>query len=191
MAGLSTALVSLGPRVTLQTLDPTAVTEAPPEVRALGVFVTVLLVGGAYLWRYEPVVDRSIASSRARPLLSAAYGVATHVVILFAVFYLGARLSQFELFGRNTSVLGLVFGVAVVILVAALGFTVVGAAIVELGWGGNPWAGLVLGAGIAGGIAVAATTLAGGLWVAVVSVGIGGAVRKWLHASAVQEVGQA
>jgi hypothetical protein len=191
MAGFSTTLVSLGPRVTLQTLDPTAVTEAPPEVRAVGVFVTVLLVGGAYLWQFGPVVDRSVASSRARPLRSAAYGVAAHVVILFAVFYLGARLSQFELLGRNTAVLGLVFGVVVVILVAALGFTVVGTAIVELGWGGTPWAGLVVGASIASAIAVAASTPAGALWVAVVSVGIGGAVRKWLHASTVQEVRQA
>jgi hypothetical protein len=187
MAGLSTAFVSLGARVPLQTLDPTAVTEAPPAVRAVGVFLTVLLVGGAYLWRYEPFVDRSVASSRDRPLVSAAYGVAAHVVILLAVFYLGARLSQFELLGGNTAILGLVFGVVVVILVAALGFTVVGAAIVEIVSAPNPWTGLVIGAGIAGAIAVATSTVAGGIWVAVVSVGLGGAVRKWFHASALQE----
>lgn len=191
MAGPSTALVWLGPGVTLQTLDPTAVAAAPPEVRAVGVFLAVLLGGGALLWRYEPFVDRSVVSSRDRPLVSAAYGVAAHVVILFAVFYLGARLSQFELLGQNTAVLGLVFGAVVVMLVAALGFTVVGATIVELGWGRNPWTGLVVGAGLASGIAVAASTLAGGLWVAVVSVGIGGAVRKWFHASAVGEGGRA
>lgn len=191
MAGLSTVTVALGAGVSLQTLDPAVVLEAPPELRAVGTFLTVLALGAAYLWWDEPFVDRSIDSSWDRPLVSAAYGIAAHVVILFAAFYLGSRLSQFELFGQNTAVLGLAFGVVVVLLVAALGFTVVGGALVELGWERNRWTGLVVGAGIAGGIAVAATTVAGGLWVAVVSLGIGGAVRKWLHASAVGEARRA
>jgi hypothetical protein len=191
MAGPSTATVALDAGVSLQTLDPTAVLEAPPELRAGGVFLTILLLGGALLWWDERFVGRSIDSSRDRPLVSAAYGVAAHVVILFAAFYLAARLSQFQLLGRNTSVVGLVFGIVVVLLVAALGFTVVGATIVELSWERNPWTGLVVGAGLAGGIAVATTTLAGGVWVAVVSLGIGGAVRRWLQASIVSEAQRA
>jgi hypothetical protein len=175
-------------------LDPTAAFDAPPEVRATAAFLTVLVLGGLLVLRFGPFVDRSIDATRSRPLASTAYGVAVHLVLLFAVFYLGARLSGFELFGRSTGLLGPAFGVVSVLVTGAFGFTIVGSTVVEVGWVPDRWAGLVVGAGLAGLIAVLASSLAFAvaavLWVLVVSLGIGGAFRRWLHASAVSEVGE-
>lgn len=175
-------------------LDPTAVLDAPPEVRASVAFVTVLALGGLLVLRFGPFLERSIDATRSRPLASAAYGLAAHLVVLFAVFYLGVRLSQFELFGRSTGLLGPAFGVASMLATGALGFTVVGSTVVEVGWAPDRWAGLVVGAGLAGLVAVLASSpsVAAGavLWVLVVSMGIGGAVRRWFTASVVSEVGE-
>jgi hypothetical protein len=198
MAGPSTvgpgslaAQVVVGP---LGALDPTAVFDAPPEVRAGIAFATVLALGGLLVLRFGPFVERSIDATRSRPLASTVYGVAAHLVVLFVVFYLGVRLSRFELFGQSTGLLGPAFGVASVLATGALGFTVVGSTVVEVGWAPDRWAGLVVGAGLAGLIAVLSSSvafaLAAVLWVLVVSMGIGGAVRRWLTASAVSEVGE-
>lgn len=153
-------------------------------VRASVAFVLVLLVGGGILLRYERLVDRSIDATLARPLASLGYGVAAHLVVGFAAFYLSSQLALLTVAGQNVGGVGVLVGAVLVLLAGGLGFTVVGAAIVDV-WGGrNNWSGLVLGALIAGVVAVFDPLLAGVGWVAIVSIGIGGWARKWLHASA-------
>lgn len=153
-------------------------------VRASVAFVLVLLVGGGILLRYERLVDRSIDATLARPLASLGYGVAAHLVVGFAAFYLSSQLALLTVAGQNVGGIGVLVGAVLVLLTGGLGFTVVGAAIVDV-WGGrNNWSGLVLGALIAGVVAVFDPLLAGVGWVAIVSIGIGGLARKWLHASA-------
>jgi hypothetical protein len=186
-AATGSALTPLGVWRGTLALDPATFLDASGELRAGAAFLTVLALGGLFLVRFGPFVERSIDSSRSGPLRSTLYGLATHVVILFVVFYLSTRLSGFELFGQDTSFLGFAVGVGLVLATAAFGFTVVGSTVVEIGWAPDRWTGLVVGAGIAGAIAVATTALAAVLWVVLVSLGIGGAVRRWLHASAVQE----
>lgn len=174
--------------VPLQAGDLATVTDASGVVRASVAFVLVLVLGGAFLWRFGPFVERSIDASMDRPLRSTAYGVAAHLVVVFGGVLLASKLSQYPVFGVNPAALGLALGLFLLLLVGSLGFTVVGSTVVELGGQPSRWVGLVVGALIAGGIAVVTPTVAWVAWLVVVSMGVGGAVRKWVHASAVSDV---
>lgn len=190
MAGRSAAtalLATVDGAVPLQAVDLAAIAGASSAVRASAAFVLVLVLGGAFLWRFEPFVERSIDASMARPLASTAYGVAAHVAVGFGGVLLASKLAQYPAFGQNPAVLGLALGLGLVLVAGALGFTVVGSTVVELGGRQNRWTGLVVGAVIAGGIAVVSPKVAWIAWLVVVSVGIGGAIRKWVHASAIPE----
>lgn len=186
MAGASAAVARLA-TVPLQ-IDLAVLAETPSVVRASVAFGAVLLLGGAVLLRSESFVERSKAASMAQPLRSTAYGVAAHLVVVLAGVLLASKLAQYTVAGWNPAGAGLVAGIVLLLVVSSLGFTVVGSTVVELGQGPNRWAGLVVGAGIAGVIAVLSPTVAGVAWLVVGSIGIGGAVRKWFHASAIQEV---
>lgn len=157
--------------------------EASALVRAAVAFAFVVLVGGGIRWRAEAFVDRSIDATLDRPLVSVGYGVAALLVVGFGAVYLASQLAQITVGRRNAGSVGLLVGALAVLLACALGFTVVGGALV-LVWGGrNDWSGLALGALVAGTLAALDPFLAGVGWVAVVSLGIGGRVRTWLHAS--------
>lgn len=157
--------------------------EASALVRAAVAFVLVVLVGGGIRWRAEAFVDRSIDATLDRPLVSVGYGIAALLVVGFGAVYLASQLAQITVGRRSAGSVGLLVGALAVLLACALGFTVVGGALV-LVWGGrNDWSGLALGALVAGTLAALDPFLAGVGWVAVVSLGIGGRVRTWLHAS--------
>lgn len=168
----------------LQAVDPTGVLEAPGLVRGPIAFALVLLVGGALLWRFEPFVDRSIDASTDRPISSMAYGVAAHAVLAFVGIYLASQLGLVVVSGQSLTVVGYWVGFVSLAVAGALGFTVVGGAIVELGWERRRWHGLLVGALIAGGAGLVDPLLGGVVWLVVVSTGIGGPVRRWVHASA-------
>lgn len=193
MTGRSAAgglLATVDSTVPLQVVDPSVLAGTSSAVRAAVAFAAVLLLGGAVLWRYEPFVERSQDASMAQPLRSTVYGVAAHLVVGFAGVILAAKLAQYTVAGWNPAVVGLAVGVALLLAAGSLGFTVVGSTVVELGGGPNRWAGLVVGAGIAGVIAVLSPTLAWAAWVVVGSAGVGGAVRKWVHASAMDDLAE-
>lgn len=192
MGGLGVALVAgvavlTGGATPLQTVDPAIFSESG-AVRASLAFGLVLLFGGALLWRFEPFLERSIDSSRAKPLSSLLYGVAAHAVIAFGGVYLATQLAQVRVAGWSAGGLGILFGVLLLLLAASLGFTVIGATVVELGWEPRRWPGVVVGALIAGAIAVIDPLFGGAVWFVVVSMGIGGPIRTWLHASAVSDI---
>lgn len=168
--------------------DPGVIFDAPGPVRAVVAFALVLLLGGGLLWRYEAFVDRSIDATMSRPLSSIGYGVAAHLVIAFGAFYLTSQFAKLDVAGVNAGGIGVLVGALLVLLAAALGFTVVGATVGGLWGAGSNWPGLALGALMAGGAAVLDPLLAGVVWIAIVSAGIGGPVRKWLHASALSDV---
>lgn len=176
-------MVGLAVATPLQTVDPTLVLDQPWLVRAPVAFAVVLAIGAGLLWRYGGLVDRSIDASVDRPLSSLGYGVAAHLTIAFFGVYAASQLGQLTVSGRSLGGLGIWLGIALLAVVAALGFTVVGAAVVELRGGHRRWHGLVVGAVIAG-LAAAGDPLVGGLvWLVVVSTGIGGHVRVWFHAA--------
>lgn len=187
MAGRSAVtalLATVDGGVPLQAVDLTAVTGASSAVRAAVAFLLVLVLGGVFLWRYDSFVERSMDASMDQPLRSTAYGVAAHVVVVFGGVLLASKLAQYPIAGQNPAVVGIVLGLVLLLLVGSLGFTVVGSTVVELGGQPSRWVGLVVGALIAGGIAVVTPTVAWVAWLVVVSMGVGGAVRTWVHASA-------
>lgn len=169
--------------VLLQMVDPSTLLELPGLIRGPIAFAAVLAFGAAVLWRFDGVVERSIDASIDRPLTSLGYGIAAHATIVFAGAYLTSQFSQLTLSGRSLWPIGIWLGLVLLAFTAGLGFTVVGAAVVELGWDRPRWQGLVVGALIAG-LAGLVTPLVGALiWLVTVSTGIGGPVRSWLHAS--------
>lgn len=177
-----------GTVVPIQAVDPTAFVAASGPIRATVAFVLVSLLGGILLWRNEPFVDRSVDATLARPLLAIGYGVAAHAVIGFAAFYLASQFALVDVAGWNAGGIGLLIGWLLALSSGALGFTVVGAAVLDV-WGvRRNWSGLFVGALIAGVVVLVDPLLAGVVWVAIVSMGIGGPVRKWLHASTVGDV---
>lgn len=167
----------------LQTVDPSLLLDLPGLVRAAVAFAIVLVLGAVILWRYGGLVDRSIDASIDRPLSSLGYGVAAHATIAFFAVYAASQLAPLTLSGRSLGSVGVVAGMALLGVVAALGFTVVGSAVVELRWGRHRWHGLVLGAALAGLMAFPDPLIGGLVWLVVVSTGVGGPVRRWFHAA--------
>ncbi|HKJ58931.1 MAG TPA: hypothetical protein VKA37_06865 [Halobacteriales archaeon] len=172
--------------VPLQTASVSAILDASGPVRGLAAFVLVSVLGALLLWRYEPFVERSIDASMERPLSSLAYGVAAHAVIAFGGVYLVNQLTNLEAYGWNAGSIGVLVGLLVVLLAASLGFVVVGSTVVEFAWGQSHWYGLVVGALVAGVAGFLGSFAGGTLWFVVVSMGIGGPARNWLHADEVR-----
>ena len=169
-------------------LDPTAVFDLPGPVRGTAAFVLVLLLGGLLVRRFEPFLERSVEASMDRPLASVGYGVAAHAVIAFGGVYLANQLTQAPTGGWNAGVVGVAVGMLLALLAAALGFTVVGSTVAGLWLEERRWAGPVVGALFAGVAATLDPPIGWLLWFVVVSMGIGGPARKWLHASEGPEV---
>lgn len=174
----------------MQAVDPSALLDAPGPTRALVAFAGVLVAGGLILWRADAFLDRAIEASMARPLVSLGYGVAANAVVAFGAVYLISQLAQLEAFGQSVGVVGVLLGAAIVLLAAALGLTVVGSTVVELAWHRDHRAGLVVGALLAG-VGGLLDPLVGGLLLFVlVSMGIGGPARAWLHADEAERIAE-
>lgn len=185
MAGLSTiaggASTLTGGWLVLLAVDLIAVLDASRTVRAVAAVALVLVVGGTLFWRFESVVARSVDAAMSRPLRSTAYGVAAHAVVAFSGVLLASTFSQLPISG--SAALGPLLGLVVLLLAGGWGFTVIGASILERGGRSSRWAGLLVGAIIAGALAVVDPAVAGVGWLLVVSLGIGESVRTWFHAS--------
>lgn len=169
-------------------VDPSVVADTP-WLRSAIAFVLVVPIGAAILSRYSGLVDRSVDTSIGSPLVSVIYGVLTHLGILFVGGVLSTQLANAGL-GETALTLGttVVFG-AVYLTLAGLGFAVVGAWLVDRRGAGPRWQGLgaVAAVGAAGWLFPG---LVGALvWVVLVSVGIGGPARKWIHAEQSVEAG--
>lgn len=177
-----------GTSVPLQAVDLTAIADAPWPSRGAAAFALVLVVGGGLLWRRRAFVERSIAASTDRPLASLGYGIAAHAVIAFAGVYLASRLVRAGGLGRDAGLVGAMAGGVLMLIAAGLGFTVVGAVLAGLGGRGQGVTGAVVGAFIAGGVAAVEPSAGALAWFVVVSTGIGGPVREWVHASAGPDV---
>lgn len=181
-------IATFGGWLLLSAFDPITILSSSRLARATAAFLLVLFIGGVLLVRFHGFVGRAVDATVDRPLRSTAYGLATQAVVVFAAVLLTAKLSQFRFGGGTPAGIGILAGLGVALVVAAVGFTVVGAGIFELGGEPSPWGGLVLGAAIAGALAVADPSIAWLLWLGVAAVGIGGPVRSFVHASAIDDV---
>lgn len=193
MAGVTWCYLAGGARsfeatlTPVQAVDPTVIGDLSAPVRGLAAFLLVATLGGLMLWRYGSFVDRSLEASMARPLSSLVYGVAAHAVIVFGGVYLTNQLAQVQVQGQNAGAVGVLLGLLFVLLAASLGFIVVGTTVVSVAGEQRHWYGLLVGAGIAGVAGFLGSIVGGILWFVVVSMGIGGPARRWLHADEVAD----
>ncbi len=169
-------------------LGPDVLAEAPPPLRAGVGFLLVLGAGAALLYRYEAFIDRATDACLEKPLQAVIYGVMAHGGVVFVGGYL---LSQLARIGAGSVLVAIAASTAVglgLLALAGLGFTVVGTGITDAAGSRQPWTGLVVGAGLAAAAAVVTPVVAAALlWVVVVSVGVGGATRRWFHSDAVSQ----
>lgn len=172
----------------LLVVHPRRLLQAGPVTRAAVAFVLVVALGGLLLWWSRPLIERATSSSTTRPLYSLAHGIAAHGIVVFGTVYAANQLGPLEIGGRSAASIGLAAGVILLLVVAAFGFTVVGSIVVEYGMSRGPWAGLIVGAVIAAFSASLPPMYGGLLWLFLVSMGIGGPVRRWFHASSDAEI---
>ena len=175
--GLDQRVVPAGGLDFVQTLS------AGGPVRALVAFFVVLIIGaGLLLWKGS-LVDRATVTSTTRPLYSFVHGLAAHIVIVFGAVYAANQLGPLRVAGYSAATIGILAGILLLLAVGAFGLTVVGTILVEYLAARGPWDGLVVGAIFAAGIGVLPIKFGGPLWVLLVSMGIGGPVRRWFHAA--------
>ena len=165
----------------VESLDP-SVLVGTPWLRAAAAFLLVVPVGAAVLARYGDLVDRSVEASTDSPFASTVYGVLAHVGFVFAAGVFSTQLANAGLDPTvlqigSTAVLG-----AILLALAGFGFAVLGTWIVEFRGEGRRWHGLVAASavGAAGWLLPAFAGLA--LWTLLVSMGVGGPTRRWIHA---------
>lgn len=169
---------------TMRLLDPTVLVDAPVAFRVVGVFVLTVLFGGTILTLSAGVVDRAADASMERPLLSVVYGVLAQGVLLILGSYAYSQLLRLGFVGPTVGVVGLWVGILGVLALSGLGLAVVGAAVTETASTRQLWPGLAIGAAIgAAAWFVPSFVLALLVWLLVVSFGIGGPMREWIHDS--------
>lgn len=168
----------------LQAGGLTGIPDVAAPVRAVIAFGTIAAIGGGFLWRDEAFVDRCVSAALETPVRAALYGGGAHVVIAFGTLYVADQLSPVRVSGYSGASVGVVLGLGVALLAGGLGFTIVGSVIVDYATGGRPRNGLLVGATIAGGVALLQPVYGGLLWLVIVSMGVGGPIKRWFHASA-------
>jgi hypothetical protein len=168
-------------------VGPGAVLDVPWPVRGVATFLLVAGLGGVLLRRREGFVDRSVDAATSHPVSALGHGVAAHAVIAFVGVYMANKFARYVPMDGTGPLIGLSFGFLLVLVAGVVGFTVVGAIVVDLGGDPQRWHGVVLGAAVAAVAAAVASTAGAVCWFVVVSMGIGGAVRRWLQASAMDD----
>ncbi|MFB6092722.1 MAG: hypothetical protein ABEK02_06905 [Haloquadratum sp.] len=178
-AGLETALAAgVSAQMGLRT-----VVEAPAPLRAVVVFLGSTVFGGLVLYRYGDRTAAAVDTSTTNPVVSVVYGFVAFGLVVFFLGYAASQLARVGLGGRGYSVLlWVVLGVALFAL-AGLGFAVVGQWATETAGFADPWPGLVA-TGLLGAVAVLVFPFALGalVWFGIAAVGIGGPVKRWIHA---------
>ena len=178
----ATALTVVPGTAAAQSLEPVALTEAPGVAWATASFALVLLFGGVLLYRDDGFVERSVDASLERPGVAVVYGLMAFGFLLFAGGYASSQLARLGSSGDALSMAALgVAGVAALVL-AALGYLVLGTLITDLRGARRPWHGLLLGAGISA-VGWLVLPLLGGLatFVLLAAFGVGGPTRRWFH----------
>ncbi|MGM0606330.1 MAG: hypothetical protein ACQETB_11765 [Halobacteriota archaeon] len=176
--------VQIGSLISALSIDPAFVLELSELLRAVIAFVVVLGIGGLVLHRRERFVNRSIDATMDRPMKGVIYGVAMHGGVVMILGYSYAQLVQFVTIGSFTVSILLGVTAAAWLLLSGVGFTVLGISLVELMSHRQIAPGVVLGAAISALVATIPSIVAAGVvWILLVSIGIGGPTREWVHAS--------
>lgn len=169
------------PGLAVGSLDPSVVVGSPP-LRAVATFLLAVPVGMVVLRNYGSRVDRGLDASTDRPLVSVVYGVMAHLLLFFAAMVVSFQFASTDIdetvvLVGGVAVLGVIF-----VSLAGFGLAVIGTWLAELRGGGRPWQGL-LAAGAVGAMGWLLPLVAGlVVWTTLVSIGIGGSAREWVHA---------
>jgi len=165
-----------------QPVDASAVVELPGPARAVGSFLLVLLFGGGLRYRYGGFVDRSVDACMDRPGVAVVYGLMAFGFVAFAGGYASSQLSQLPVGSVPLATVAVTVAGFVALVLAGLGYAVVGTLVTDVRGRRRPWQGLVLGATISAVGWLFLPFLGGVLaWVLVASFGIGGPTREWFH----------
>lgn len=157
--------------------------DASPSVRALVAFLLSTLFGGIVLYRYGNRLPAAVETSMSNPLVSLVYGFVAYGLV---AFFAGYAYSQVAQIGISSPLLGVGLTVVLGVLLAALGgvgFAVVGGWVAELVGLRDAWFGLVsTGLAAAAAVLVLPVVLGALVWFAVAAIGLGGPVKRWIHA---------
>lgn len=182
MAVAAVALGTLPGVAAAQPVDPGAFAEASGAVRAVTSFALVLLVGGALLRQYGTFVDRSVDASMDRPYVAVVYGTMGFGLVALVGGYAVDQLARAGLGGTGLVLAGVGAAALVGLVLAALGFLVLGTLITELRGCRRPRHGLVLGAALSAVGWLLLPLVEGALaWLLLAAFGIGGPTRRWFH----------
>lgn len=188
IAGVGRRLVALaapaarpGP-ATAAAIDPSVVVDAPAPVRAAGSFAAVLLLGGVLLYRYAGFVDRSVDAAMERPRVAVLYGLMAFGLVAFTGGYAVSQLARVGVGGSTVPLVGATAAGVVALVLAALGFLVVGTLVTDVRGGRRPGYGLLIGAALSAVGWLLLPPVAGlVVWVLLAAFGIGGSTRRWFH----------
>lgn len=164
-------------------LELVSIVDQPGWIRGVFAFGLVLALGTVVTLRFDNIIEDSIKASIKRPAAALGYGIAAHLTIVFIGLYLTNQLRYISYSGASAAVVGPLVGIALLVVVGSVGFTVTGTAIVETLWNGDGYHGVLLGAALAGIAAFLDPLLGALMWVVIVSLAVGGPIRHWVHAS--------
>ena len=171
----------------LQAFDPSVVFDAPAPTRAVVAFLASVVFGGLVIYRYGDRLATAVEASAKSPILSILYGFIAYGLVAFVVIYAYSQLVGLGVGVSLVTFVGAVVLGGALLSLGGLGFVVVGSWLANAAGVRDPWLGLL---GVALGAAVAVLLLPvvfGALvWFGVAAVGIGGPVRRWIHADAAE-----
>lgn len=182
LAVAAAALGALPGVAAAQPVDTGALAGASGAVRAAASFGLVLLVGGGLLYRYGEFVDRSVDASMNRPHVAVVYGAMAFGLVALVGGYAVSQLARAGLGGTGLVLAGGGAAALVGLVLAALGFLVLGTLITDLRGNRRPRHGLVLGAALGAAGWLLLPLVGGALaWLLLAAFGIGGPTRRWFH----------
>lgn len=166
-----------------QSVDPSMIEGATGPMRAGIAFALVVVVGAGFLWRDSPFVHRSIDASMDRPLSSFIYGLFAFGLVVFVGLLIVVQGTQFGVAVRELTLLGTGLAGLVIVVLGSLGYVVLGAKLTDFLGPRQPWNGVVFGAAIgAAAWLVLPALFAAAAWLLGAAVGVGGPMRRWMHA---------
>ncbi|MDQ2056232.1 MULTISPECIES: hypothetical protein [Halobellus] len=167
----------------LQAFDPSVVFDAPAPTRAVGAFLASVVFGGLVIYRYGDRLTAAVEASTESPILSVLYGFIAYGLVSFLVVYAYSQLAGFGVGVSLITVAGAVVLGGALLSLGGLGFVIVGSWLANAAGVQDPWIGL-LGVALGASIAVLVLPVVFGalVWFGVAAVGIGGPVRRWIHA---------
>lgn len=181
--GVSDRMVAVTGVNPFEGVEMVSIVDQPGWIRGVLAFALVLVLGTIVTLRFDDIIEDSIEASITRPAAALGYGIAAHLTIVFIGLYLTNQLRYISFSGASAAVVGPLVGIALLVVIGSVGFTVTGTAIAETLWNGERYHGVLLGAAMAG-IAAFLDPLLGALvWVVTVSLAVGGPIRHWVHAS--------